>query len=516
MSMFNIVTDKIANYNTSVTSVIILAGGVVTAALMASMLVRSKSSETKHCPHYLPSSNDKSKSAGMIETIISLAGPEWPHKMHSMMKNLPSKQRWIGRLNLPLPKPCKMGFLVADAKIARDILRDKGSIKPEGIYADYDRVTGDMKSIFTENGIRWKHPRKCISRAFSSNHVKRMDRICAQKLDIWIKETLEPLVEKEESFDVPTEMVQLTLSILCEAAFEYDISEKERDAFIHNLEIAFKEFIFADPIRKTFPFLFPQVRRAKQAANTLIEIAMNILKAYREKNARRKAQSDATYEDDTIIFRIVNNPDYKNDKERAADIVVLLAAGHDTTAFTLAWTLLEIARSRPPELNTYRKNITNLERKDWNRVDELHYIIQEGLRVHPVAAVGGVRQTAVDFVYDDESFQRKLTIPKNSVVFISSYAMFHNPEYYHEPDKFLPSRWADSSKQMELALMPFSLGHRNCVGQTLANAEIKTVLATLCANYDFTVEDEGHGEFFLTYKPVGVKLIARRVSEADK
>jgi len=66
---------------------------------------------------------------------------------------------------------------------------------------------------------------------------------------------------------------------------------------------------------------------------------------------------------------------------------------------------------------------------------------------------------------------------------------------------------------MNQALIPFSLGHRNCVGQSLANAEMQTVLAVLCAQFDFAIEDEGSYEYFLTYKPVGAKLIPRKAPQ---
>lgn len=64
---------------------------------------------------------------------------------------------------------------------------------------------------------------------------------------------------------------------------------------------------------------------------------------------------------------------------------------------------------------------------------------------------------------------------------------------------------------MHLAHIPFSLGARNCGGQSLAMAEISTVLSILLAKYDFTVADDGEADFFLTMKPKGTKLIAHRL-----
>lgn len=39
-------------------------------------------------------------------------------------------------------------------------------------------------------------------------------------------------------------------------------------------------------------------------------------------------------------------PHYANDHERASEVTLFLMAGHDTTSFTAAWTLYELARVR--------------------------------------------------------------------------------------------------------------------------------------------------------------------------
>jgi cytochrome P450 len=48
----------------------------------------------------------------------------------------------------------------------------------------------------------------------------------------------------------------------------------------------------------------------------------------------------------TVIDCIVNNPNYKDNRERIADILILLLAGHDTTDYSIAWILLEVAKNQ--------------------------------------------------------------------------------------------------------------------------------------------------------------------------
>ena len=58
----------------------------------------------------------------------------------------------------------------------------------------------------------------------------------------------------------------------------------------------------------------------------------------------------------------------------------------------------------------------------------------------------------------------------------------------------------------------FSLGPRNCVGQALAMAELKRVTAALASRFVFEAVEPPTPDFFLTLKPSGARLRARRWS----
>jgi cytochrome P450 len=84
---------------------------------------------------------------------------------------------------------------------------------------------------------------------------------------------------------------------------------------------------------------FSEIRRAQSASRNVRGITENILQKYRNNT------QTATSSKGTVVEYIVNNKNYLNDKERIADMVIFLVAGHDTTAFAIAWTLLELARN---------------------------------------------------------------------------------------------------------------------------------------------------------------------------
>mmetsp|Transcript_29395 Transcript_29395/g.64771 ORF Transcript_29395/g.64771 Transcript_29395/m.64771 type:complete len:493 (-) Transcript_29395:61-1539(-) len=484
-----------------ITYIVAIAATTALLTILVSQARRRKA--LRAYPPGLPSPSHNGNEAGFFETVAGITGIDAPNFVYQSMLSMKEGKRWVGRVNLPMRKPNPCGFLVADAEIAKAVLTHAATSKPAN-YDEFDFLCGGNPSIISANGHRWKHSRKGAAPAFSSNHIKRMNRVCNEELARWKAEVLDPLADSGKSFDVGKEMIYLTIRVISAAAFEYDISEEEIEEFIRNLEISIREFIFMDPFHRWFPFFFPQVWRAKRAAAAMQKFAYRVMENYRNKKASKDKKGEGEFEDDTIISRIINNPNYANDDERAADVIIFLSAGHDTTAYSIAFTLLEVARNDPLELETYRQAASSLPRDEWRRIDELQYIISEAMRLHPVTAMGSARTIGKDFVFKDGD-STDILLPKNAFVFVNFFSLFRNPKYYDDADFFRPARWANP--ETRVAHMPFSLGPRNCIGQTLAKAEMHTVLSDLLANYDFKVEDDGCDEYFLTLKPKGARLI---------
>ena len=92
-----------------------------------------------------------------------------------------------------------------------------------------------------------------------------------------------------------------------------------------------------NPLRKPFGFFIKERRRAHVAADRLELLAFKIMNRYKKCNNPSK--------DTSIIDHIMKNDAYQNDNERAADVTTLLIAGHDTTAYTIAWIVKEVAKN---------------------------------------------------------------------------------------------------------------------------------------------------------------------------
>lgn len=75
------------------------------------------------------------------------------------------------------------------------------------------------------------------------------------------------------------------------------------------------------------------------------------------------------------------------------------------------------------------------------------------------------------------------------------WAINHKPEYWTDPHSFHPERWTGEDARFAHdrldAAQPFLVGHRGCLGQNLAYAEMRLILAHLVYHFDIRLCDEG-------------------------
>ena len=77
-----------------------------------------------------------------------------------------------------------------------------------------------------------------------------------------------------------------------------------------------------------------------------------------------------------------------------------------------------------------------------------------------------------------------------TIVKFSAWAGYVSPSNFARSTEFLPERWLPKASSSEFkndnlkTLHPFSLGHRNCIGQILDWMELRMILARVIWNFD--------------------------------
>merc|ERR1711959_808454 len=168
-----------------------------------------------------------------------------------------------------------------------------------------------------------------------------------------------------------------------------------------------------------------------------------------------------------------------------------LLAGYETTANTLGYAIYMLAKNKDKEralideidrLGEGKSELPTVEElKSYEYVDAL---LSEVLRITGPATLL-VREASKDVVVGGHQLY------KGTGVHMDIHGMHQNPEYFPNPDKFLPERfikWSDLyDKQNHKAYMPFGLGPRMCVASNFALTEAKLAIITLYRQFRFSI-----------------------------
>jgi cytochrome P450 len=430
----------------------------------------------------------------MWENVSKLGSTDAPFQLLAL-------SRQMNIVNFQLRLPFGKALMIGDPQLARTILQDPSSDKPRFIYKNFEGTSS--KTMFTSaNDAYMKSLRKSTAHAFSRNQVGRMNQVARSHVTNWMTGRLAECADTGRPFDPAQEFNFITFLVICEAAFEYVASKEEFEAFEHHAEITQKEFIGksgTNPFRPMLGWFIPQVRRARRSMTALLEFCGHVLDTYRQNN-NKSLQN-------TLIKILNENTSIAHDFQRKSEIKDWLTAGHDTTGYSLANTLTLLAKH--PQCQTkLRQELAKLPPDaSPEDCDYFRHVIKESMRIMPVAAGGSGRTTGRDVV----AANGQTIIPKGSVCFFNQYILNHNSNVYEKADEFWPERWESPSPEMKTAMMPFALGSRNCPGQSLAMAEIHSVLPAILAQYSFELVEEGNPEYFLTLKYRGTKLLAKKL-----
>lgn len=197
-------------------------------------------------------------------------------------------------------------------------------------------------------------------------------------------------------------------------------------------------------------------------------------------------------------------------EELRDEVLTLLLAGHETTAASLAWTLMLLsrypaARERLEEevdevLGGREPKAEDVERLPWTKA-----VLSEAMRLYPPAWT--IERDAVE---GDEV--AGVQIPAGATIAVPPYLIHRNAEIWPNPEGFQPERFMGEQQRPRYAYLPFGGGRRICVGAGFAMLEAALVLAAITRTHrlDLVPGVAVPGRAEITYRPAGV--VPMRVS----
>ncbi len=333
--------------------------------------------------------------------------------------------------------------------------------------------------LLISEGEFWRRQRRIMAPAFHRQRV-------AQAADVVIRRARQRVKrwraahESGQSFDISHEMMSLTMEIVAEALFSSDIADS-----IDELDRAVKTLIASlgtpSPLDILgFPEWFPRWRphRAREALARLDRTIYDIIAMRR---AARQVPGDLL--DLLLSARDEETGDGMTDTQLRDEVITFFAAGHETTAQALTWTLYLLSRHPGIERTLHGEvdRVLGEREATFDDLEALPYtrmVIEEAMRLFP--PVFSLSRVALS----DDQFGEH-AIRRGSVVTISPYLTHRNPRLWKDPLRFDPQRFTSDriKARHRFAYLPFGGGPRICIGRGFAMAEACLVLATVARAY---------------------------------
>lgn len=153
-----------------------------------------------------------------------------------------------------------------------------------------------------------------------------------------------------------------------------------------------------------------------------------------------------------------------SDEAIIEELISLLLFGHDTAAATMAW-LFHHVHQDADTLQQLRAEALGTDVPS----ELFGACIRESQRLCPV--VVHVTRVAVAATRVGD-----YAIRAGDSVLPCMYLAQRNPDYFAEPERFLPQRFMQQSRAPAWSTFPFGFGTRKCVGATFAKRQMKLML----------------------------------------
>lgn len=175
------------------------------------------------------------------------------------------------------------------------------------------------------------------------------------------------------------------------------------------------------------------------------------------------------------------------------EVVTFFAAGQETVANSLSWTLYNLAKHKDWQ-DRCREEIVQIigdnetvECTEESRMKTLTMCIKEAMRLYPILHV-----VARSLTEDVELKKVGVTLEKGTAANVNIYTLHHNPHVWENPDVYDPDRFTpeNASKRSPYAFLPFAAGPRNCIGQNFAMHQMRVTLCHVLRKFEFYLDDE--------------------------
>jgi len=406
-------------------------------------------------------------------------------------------------------------FATSDLSMIEEALRARPETFRRTQRTDATFTEAGIKGVFNAEGDAWRPQRKLAVAALAQRRLKDLYphiRTVAGRL----KRRWETAAAAGDTLDVVEEMKRFTVDVTTLIAFGLDSNtiEQPADPIQRHLELVLptisRRITVAFSLRRYIRL--PQDRRFERALVAIRESLETLLIETRQRldvDPGREARPTNFIE--SMIVAVDENGGPFSDETIISNLLTMLVAGEDTTAFTLAWAIHELCETPRWRAELRREADDVLGPLDVapdvetaNRLAVADAVANETMRLRPAAPINGVTAN-VDMTLGG------FAVPKGTTILLLMRPGAVDRARFADPQAFRPERWLGETIGAHdvSAHAPFGSGPRMCPGRSLALIEMRTALSMLAKSFDIERVGPAAGvreQFGFTMAPVGLRV----------
>jgi len=395
-------------------------------------------------------------------------------------------------------------ILTQDPDFISYVLRENHSNYQKSVLSAQTAARLFGNGLLFSNGEPWLKQRRLIQPGFHHSKIQGLYEIIIRTARDFI--TGFPTGEK---IDVYPFIHRLSFSVLIHSLFDIDLSAQTVEA----LSLSFtdmQDFLMKDinqPFRRFFYPITKEEIHIQQKSESIRQILKEIIQQRRasgeEHNDLLEMLLNARFEDSGEVMK---------EDPLIDEILVLLFAGHETTANTLCWILYLVAANRNIQ-EKLKSVVDRISIYDSSKNEYMNAVINESMRLYPAAWM-------TDRVALKDDQFGKYSFPKGTIVIPFFFGVHRNKAYWENETTFDPERFisGDHSEAKKIKhFFPFGSGPRMCIGNNFAMAEMSFILYECMKKFTFTsTEKKPEMRPLITLRPRNLFLDVQRNESITK
>ncbi|KAN0030184.1 hypothetical protein ACTA71_009945 [Dictyostelium dimigraforme] len=352
------------------------------------------------------------------------------------------------------------------------------------------------KDIVNQNGKCHEILKRAVLSEITSIKVKKNEIYITEEAERLIS-FLDKHVEDGRPFSISNYVYLYAVNVLICFLFGNGLSlesiEESKDILDALFSSAKEGTILSDFI--SIPF-YSEKKRYYEAYNNIYKETQKLINKYQTiKEDKIKNGLYKLEEDNSIISKLINEFEKGNITWECLShtCVDLIGAGSYTTANAFLCSIIELTNNHSIQNKTFNEISSTLNNNNNNNNNivlnyskyrsnfpYLSMVIKETFRKYPSVLVGVPHKATEDVIIDGYK------IAKGTQVFQNIYSSQRSDKVYPYPNEFIPERFNETcEKDVHSNVLLFGLGIRDCIGKSLSESELFTILATLINRYQF-------------------------------